>query len=186
MERWNRRVRRTCVGVILLALLLRLGAAAPWRLPRPKAWRRFSCTCKPAGPPARSTARSPRRRPPRLRRQFRRSRSSRLPCSPSPPRPGGGGTDLSAGEAAEVELKYGGSYRPDVGGLLDAGGSGFSGDSPRILIVHTHATESYTMEAGWEYSASSDYRTLDPRLQHDPGGRGDDPNPGGGRNCCAS
>lgn len=38
----------------------------------------------------------------------------------------------------------------------------FSGDSPRILIVHTHATESYTMEAGWEYSASSDYRTLDP------------------------
>ncbi len=27
MERWNRRVRRTCVGVILLALLLRLGGS---------------------------------------------------------------------------------------------------------------------------------------------------------------
>lgn len=34
--------------------------------------------------------------------------------------PEGGDLTFSAGEAAEVELKYGGSYRPDVGGLLEA------------------------------------------------------------------
>ena len=38
----------------------------------------------------------------------------------------------------------------------------FSGEAPRVLIIHTHATESYTIEPGWEYTASSDYRTLDP------------------------
>ena len=29
MENWNKRVRRTCVGVLLLALLLRLGGSGP-------------------------------------------------------------------------------------------------------------------------------------------------------------
>ena len=43
------------------------------------------------------------------------------------------------------------------------GESDFSGEDPRVLIIHTHATESYTIEPGWEYTASSDYWTLDPR-----------------------
>lgn len=37
----------------------------------------------------------------------------------------------------------------------------FTVDGPTILILHTHATESYTPEPGWEYKASGDYRTLD-------------------------
>ena len=29
MENWNKRVKRTCVGVLLLAILLRLGGSGP-------------------------------------------------------------------------------------------------------------------------------------------------------------
>ena len=32
----------------------------------------------------------------------------------------------------------------------------------QVLIVHTHTSEAYTPEPGWEYEASADYRTLDP------------------------
>jgi stage II sporulation protein P len=35
------------------------------------------------------------------------------------------------------------------------------GQAPLVLIVHTHATESYTPEPGWEYQSSGNYRTLD-------------------------
>lgn len=34
-------------------------------------------------------------------------------------------------------------------------------DGPKILIVHTHGSEAYTMPPGQEYEASSEYRTLD-------------------------
>lgn len=36
-----------------------------------------------------------------------------------------------------------------------------SGASPTVLILHTHATESYTQTDGWTYRESSAYRTLD-------------------------
>lgn len=35
------------------------------------------------------------------------------------------------------------------------------GEEPKVLIIHTHATESYTMGSGEEYEESSAYRTLD-------------------------
>lgn len=35
------------------------------------------------------------------------------------------------------------------------------GDKPTVLILHTHATESYTQAKGWEYQESSPYRSLD-------------------------
>ena len=34
---------------------------------------------------------------------------------------------------------------------------------PQVLIIHTHATESYTMPAGSEYEASDTFRTTDTR-----------------------
>jgi len=37
----------------------------------------------------------------------------------------------------------------------------FSGDGPQILIVHTHSTEAYAPEAGWEYDDLGGSRTLD-------------------------
>lgn len=33
MENWNKRVKRTCVGVLLLAILLRLGGSGPMAAP---------------------------------------------------------------------------------------------------------------------------------------------------------
>lgn len=36
------------------------------------------------------------------------------------------------------------------------------GESPVVLIVHTHATEAYTMTEDQTYEASGDYRTTDP------------------------
>lgn len=36
-----------------------------------------------------------------------------------------------------------------------------TGEETTVLILHTHATESYTETGGWEYEESSAYRTLD-------------------------
>ena len=36
-------------------------------------------------------------------------------------------------------------------------------EGPQVLIIHTHATESYTMPAGAEYEASDTFRTTDTR-----------------------
>ena len=35
-------------------------------------------------------------------------------------------------------------------------------DGPQVLIVHTHSTEAYTIEPGWEYEETELCRTLDP------------------------
>ena len=37
----------------------------------------------------------------------------------------------------------------------------FSTDGPKVLIVHTHASEAYTQEAGYEYEPSGELRTQD-------------------------
>ena len=37
----------------------------------------------------------------------------------------------------------------------------FSGDGPKILIVHTHASEAYTPEPGFTYEPSDTLRTQD-------------------------
>ena len=37
----------------------------------------------------------------------------------------------------------------------------FSGEGPKVLIVHTHASEAYTPEAGYEYEPSDALRTQD-------------------------
>ena len=36
-----------------------------------------------------------------------------------------------------------------------------SGEGPTVLIVHTHSSEAYTQEPGWEYEPTAAYRTLD-------------------------
>lgn len=35
----------------------------------------------------------------------------------------------------------------------------FSAEGPKVLIVHTHSSEAYTPEPGWEYTASDELRT---------------------------
>lgn len=53
-------------------------------------------------------------------------------------------------------------YTVDIPALLDnAPGLSAEGEGPKVLIYHSHATESYTMEGSDVYEPSGDHRTLD-------------------------
>lgn len=55
-------------------------------------------------------------------------------------------------------------YAPEVTPLLTAPLHWDLRDGgPRVLIIHTHSTESYTPSAGEDYEETSEYRTLDER-----------------------
>lgn len=61
-----------------------------------------------------------------------------------------------------VKLKNAVSYQPDLEDLLTAPVSlNLKSGEPAVLILHSHATESYTKTAGQRYTESSAYRTLD-------------------------
>ena len=61
-----------------------------------------------------------------------------------------------------VEVTYGCGYRPALAPLLTAPLSwDLRGPGPKVLILHTHATECYTPEPGEEYAQFDPYRTLD-------------------------
>lgn len=63
--------------------------------------------------------------------------------------------------ADQISIDGGCTYSVDKAALLAQPSTlDFSGDGPKILIIHTHATEAYTQESGWEYEATSEYRTL--------------------------
>ena len=68
---------------------------------------------------------------------------------------------FSAGDAALLDIRYNCSLRPDLEALLEKPLSwDLSGPEPKVLILHTHATESYTKQ-GEDYRESSAFRTLD-------------------------
>ena len=65
-------------------------------------------------------------------------------------------------DSSLVELTYACSYRPDVEALLKTPLSWqLRGEEPRVLIYHTHTTESYRKGAE-TYEETAAYRTLDP------------------------
>lgn len=83
------------------------------------------------------------------------------------PGPGEQGQNLSAvpvfpaAAAKELELTYACGLRPDLEALLEQPLQwDLRGNEPTVLILHTHATESYTRQ-GEPYTESSAYRTLD-------------------------
>lgn len=54
------------------------------------------------------------------------------------------------------------AYRPDLEKLLlQSLDWDLSGDGPTVLIVHSHASESYTRQSGQNYTETAAYRTLD-------------------------
>lgn len=66
------------------------------------------------------------------------------------------------GELIQIDDESG--YAPEVTPLLTAPLNWNLRDGqPRVLIIHTHGTESYTPSDGEDYEESSDYRTLDER-----------------------
>ena len=69
---------------------------------------------------------------------------------------------FTAEDAAAIEVKYGCSLRPNLEELLVQPLSwDLHSGAPTVLIVHTHATESYTRAEGESYQETSAFRTLD-------------------------
>ena len=69
---------------------------------------------------------------------------------------------FSTADAEAVPVRYNCSVRPDLGQLLASPLTWNLADGePRVLILHTHTTESYTRAAGESYRETSAYRTLD-------------------------
>ncbi len=68
---------------------------------------------------------------------------------------------FSTGDGADLEIRYSCPLRPDLESLLLSPLEwDLTGEEPTVLILHTHATESYTQN-GEAYTESSAYRTLD-------------------------
>lgn len=81
------------------------------------------------------------------------------PTEPNTQRPAG--LVLTAADAEAVELHDWVDYGPNIQELLDSPLNwDLTGNKPTVLIVHTHATESYTKEPGQIYEEDSDYRTF--------------------------
>ena len=69
---------------------------------------------------------------------------------------------ISPASADKITVAGGCTYSYDKMSLLNRPSAlDFSGDGPQILIVHTHGTEAYTPEPGWEYDDLGGNRTLD-------------------------
>lgn len=65
-------------------------------------------------------------------------------------------------DADAISVSGGCTYSYDKAALLARPSAlDFSGSGPQILIVHTHGSEAYTPEPGWEYESLGSYRTLD-------------------------
>ena len=69
---------------------------------------------------------------------------------------------FTAADAALVDIRNSTGYAVDVGALLERPLTwDLTEEGPKVLIVHTHATEGYTQSDGYRYTESSYYRTLD-------------------------
>lgn len=70
---------------------------------------------------------------------------------------------FTAEDAAGIKIGGACTYTVDKAALLlQPSVLDFSGDGPKVLIVHTHTSEAYTQETGWEYAVSDTMRTEDP------------------------
>ena len=69
---------------------------------------------------------------------------------------------FTAEDGAQIPFRYNCSLRPDAARLITAPLSwDLTSEEPAVLILHTHATESYTKSPGEDYEESSAFRTLD-------------------------
>lgn len=164
MNQWYRRVRTTCLIVLVLALVLRLAGSSQAGMSQESqlelaSFLLYLQTGRVAHP-QQSETQSP------TMDEDATAPEGVTPdgADPSPADDPEQTAQLafSPEQAQALQVKYAGEYRPDLGALLALPVElDFSGSVPRVLIVHTHATESYTQEPGWEYQSSGNYRTLD-------------------------
>lgn len=65
-------------------------------------------------------------------------------------------------DLSSVTMRYGCERRPELAPLMSMPLQWDLQDGqPAVLIIHTHATESYTKQPGEDYTESGDYRTLE-------------------------
>lgn len=86
--------------------------------------------------------------------------SAALPAGPAST----GGILFSAEDAKKASIRYADDcdYRVDITKLVQQQLEWqLNGEEPTVLILHTHASESYTKQPGQDYKESSQYRTLD-------------------------
>ena len=94
--------------------------------------------------------------------RFSASQEVFVEYSPESPQPWLPAEPLPAfSDTALTEMYYSCGLRPDIQALLEKPLSwDLTGKEPTVLILHTHATESYT-PSGESYTETSAYRTLD-------------------------
>ena len=69
---------------------------------------------------------------------------------------------FTALDGDSLSIRYNCEYRPDIGALLSQPLNwNLRGEEPTVLILHAHATESYTPAPGESYTEAGSYRTLD-------------------------
>lgn len=99
--------------------------------------------------------------------RFSASEGFSLTFFPESPAPVFAGTTeelplFGAEDARNVQVKYSCSLRPDLEALMCRSLDWeLEDEEPTVLILHTHATESYTRSPGETYAESAAFRTLD-------------------------
>ena len=154
----ERKLRRFCTAMILFAMLTRLlGGVGAGRFAfsedsaeaETRVWPLRLLAAKPADEPSDEIAELPVENSPPPERQIA-AEVTKLPEA------------FSAAEADAITIAGACSYAVDKAALLTRPSAlTAKADGPRVLIVHTHTSEAYTPEPGWEYESSDPLRTGD-------------------------
>ena len=151
----ERKLRRFCTAMILFAMLTRLlgGVSAERRESsagvETRVWPVRLLAAKPADEPPDEAAELPAENSEPPERQIA-AEVTKLPEA------------FSAAEADAITIAGACSYAVDKAALLTRPSAlTAKADGPKVLIVHTHTSEAYTPEPGWEYESSDPLRTGD-------------------------
>ncbi len=171
MEKWGKRVNRTCVGVVLLALLLRMGGsslvtASQDHRSQLASFFLYLQTGLIASPDEAQEHPETTPQGEEVLAALSKTTTPQVPTKvfdfPTWTPEEHALLSFPSELAQSIEVKLCGEYQPDLPALMEKPVElDFSGTEPRILILHTHASESYTQSPGWEYTSSSPYRCLD-------------------------
>ena len=146
-----------------LLFYLELGQAVP--LPRVSAEADEAVTAEPEPePPEEPSDESPDETPDEIQSDEPAASQPETPePEPEEPSPDQGPLTFTEADAAAVTVGGACTYSVDKLALLQRESKlNFDQDGPTVLIVHTHTSEAYTMEAGWEYEGDTTARTQDP------------------------
>ncbi|MGO5114102.1 stage II sporulation protein P [Candidatus Avoscillospira sp. LCP25S3_F1] len=147
------RVRRRAASMLTMALALRLMMALgveEWTTRTLEAW------LAPPVPAVAMAATAPEQTQEPERTPEQQQEESVLPPSE------GDKLVFTEEDAAAITIGGACTYDVDPWELLQRESVlNFDQDGPTVLIVHTHTSEAYTMEAGWEYDENETARTQD-------------------------